>query len=263
MLYLPSFSKRAFRANTKLQLGLSVDNLIGLSSPDPFSQPTHHRSSLYSASSSPQTSVTHLPGHSTRRTNGVPIPRPSSVPRPVNIASEVSTPLSHSPSSSDSPFPFSPATSTNPASYISTLTSPPTSISLHTDPIMSLGTPFRALSYPSVPPPSLSSSFGSPTVLYMPHRDHSHSPTEPLSRRNSTTRRGSLDRRVAETGSLRTRSGNVSRRGSIDRGARIAETGTLIARSRAGSQSLPSTIEVPDAAEMSEGERAPNEAEKR
>ena len=209
----------------------------------------------------------HLPGHSTRRTNGVPIPRPSSVPRPINIASEVSTPLSHSPSSSDSPFPFSPATSTNTASYISThtnLTSPPTSISLHTDPIMSLGTPFRALSYPSVPPPSLSSSFGSPTVLYhMPLRDHSHSPTEPLSRRNSNARRGSIDRRVAETGSLRSRSGNVSRRGSIDRGARIAETGTLIARSRAGSQSLPSTIEVPDAAEMSEGERAPKEEEKR
>jgi hypothetical protein len=205
-----------------------------------------------------------LSGHSMRRTNGVPIPRPSSqVPRPINISSEVSTPLSHSPSSSDSPFPFSPATSTNPASYISTntnLTSPSTSISLHTDPTMSQGTPFRTLSYPSVPPPSLSSSFGSPTVIYhMPHRDHSHSPTEPLSRRNSTVRRGSIDRgaRIAETGSLR------NRRASFDRGARIAETGTLIARSRAGSQSLPSTIEVSDAAEMSEGERPQNEDEKR
>jgi hypothetical protein len=168
------------------------------------------------------------------------------------MVSESNTPFSHSPSSSDSPFPFSPAmsTATNPASYISTtstaLTSPPTSMSLHTDPIMTLGTPFRALSYPSVPPPSLSSSFGSPVVSYhIPQRDHSLSPIEPLSRRNSNATRGRNDRRVAETGSLRSA---ASRRGSVERGARIAETGTLIARSRAGSTSLPSTIEVSDAA---------------
>ncbi|KAF8632167.1 hypothetical protein AX17_004908 [Amanita inopinata Kibby_2008] len=232
------------------RLGLSVDNLIGLSS-DPFSQPTHHRSSpsSYSTASSPSTSVLFLPTQASRRTNGVPIPRP---------ATQIHR--HHSPSSSDSPFPFSPVTSTNPASYLSSntnLTSPPTSISLHTDPVMNHGTPFRALSYPSVPPPSLSSSFGSPSVSYhMPHREHSRSPVEPLSRRNSSARRGSVDRRVAETGNLRnmSRSGNASRRGSVERGARIAETGILIARSRAGSQSLPlpSTMEVEDAAETSE-----------
>ncbi|KAM6492617.1 hypothetical protein JOM56_012341 [Amanita muscaria] len=242
------------------RLGLSVDNLIGLSS-DPLSQPTHHRSSSYSLTSSPSTSITHF---STRQTNGVPIPQLSSrIRRPINMMSESSTPFSHSPSSSDSPFPFSPVTSTNPASYISSstnLTSPPTSISLHTDPIMSLGTPFRALSYPSVPPPSLSSSFGSPNIPYhIPHQDHSRSPVEPLSHRSSSTARGGNDRRVAETGNLRNLSRSGSRRGSIEHGARIAETGTLIARSRAGSQSLPSTIEVPDAAETSEGEKSTNE----
>ena len=225
----------------------------------------HHRSSSYSTSSSPYTSIMTLPGQSTRQTNSVPIPRLSSqITRPINIASEVNTPL-HSPSSSDSPFPFSPVT--NPASYISTnsnLTTPPTSISLHTDPIMSLGTSFRALSYPVVPPPSLSSSFGSPNIPYhIPHRDHSQSPVETLNHRNSNTRRGSIDRRVAETGSLRGRNGNTTRRGSIERGARIAETGILIARSRAGSQSLPSTIEVPDTAEMSDGEGPANAEGKR
>jgi hypothetical protein len=103
----------------------------------------------------------------------------------------------------------------------------------------------RGLSYPSVPPPSLSSSFGSPTISYhMSHRDPSLSPIEPLSRRDSNARRASFERRVVETGSLRNLSG--SRRGSIERGARIAETGTLVPRSRAGSQSLAPTSEAPD-----------------
>ncbi|KAF9057140.1 hypothetical protein BJ165DRAFT_10210 [Panaeolus papilionaceus] len=94
----------------------------------------------------------------------------------------------------------------------------------------------RGLSYPSVPPPSLSSSLGSvsPSVpLYMHYRDRdrdrdgrewgegsrepSLSPVEPLSRRNSLGgpggRRGSVGAggRVAETGSLRS-----SRRASFD-----------------------------------------------
>ena len=125
----------------------------------------------------------------------------------------------------------------------------------------------RELSYPSVPPPSLSSSFGSPTVsLLQIHngngQDASLSPTEPLSRRNSNAgvnpgsgisgsgiaRRGSLDRRIVESGNLRSGSGSSgggshSRRGSFDRGipigGRLAETGTLLGRggrSRAGSQ---------------------------
>jgi hypothetical protein len=116
----------------------------------------------------------------------------------------------------------------------------------------------RGLSYPSVPPPSLSSSFGSPTVpvLQIPNgsgRDVSLSPIEPLSRRNSNTglnaggsgiaRRGSLDRRIMESsGNLRAGSGSGSgggrsRRGSFDVpiGGRVAESGTLLGRSRGGS----------------------------
>ena len=115
----------------------------------------------------------------------------------------------------------------------------------------------RGLSYPSVPPPSLSSSFGSPTVplLQIPNgsgRDVSLSPIEPLSRRNSNAglnaggsgiaRRGSLDRRIIESGSLRGGSGSGggggrSRRGSFEVpiGGRIAESGTLLGRSRGGS----------------------------
>jgi coiled-coil domain-containing protein 6 len=116
----------------------------------------------------------------------------------------------------------------------------------------------RGLSYPSVPPPSLSSSFGSPTVslLQIPNgggRDTSLSPIEPLSRRNSNAaggsvivRRGSIDRRIVESGSLRgsgSGSGGRSRRGSFDRGVpiggRVAETGTLLGmggRGRVGGQ---------------------------
>ena len=121
----------------------------------------------------------------------------------------------------------------------------------------------RGLSYPSVPPPSLSSSFGSPTVplLQIPNgngRDVLLSPIEPLSRRNSNAginassnvggsgivRRGSLDRRIMESGSLRGGSGSGSgggrsRRGSFDHGVpiggRLAESGTLLGRSRGGS----------------------------
>lgn len=115
----------------------------------------------------------------------------------------------------------------------------------------------RGLSYPSVPPPSLSSSFGSPTVplLHIPNgsgRDVSLSPIEPLSRRSSNAalngggsgiaRRGSLDRRIIESGSLRGASGSGgsggrSRRGSFEVpiGGRLAESGTLLGRSRGGS----------------------------
>ncbi|KAF4563722.1 hypothetical protein EYR36_002963 [Pleurotus pulmonarius] len=234
------------------RLGLPVDNLIGLPSPDPLSQPTHHRaisSPISSASSSPS-SVMYIP-HS-RPTHSVPIPRPTSqVHRPVAMPSGGNTPLSHSPSS-DGPFLFSPAVSTNPASFLSNdthATTPPSSGSLLSNPPVAFGSVSRTLSYPSVPPPSLSSSFGSPSVsFHIPHRDPSISPIEPLSRRNSNARRGSLDRRVVETGSLRTMSRSGSRRGSVERGARIAETGTLVPRSRASSQSLSTTNEVPDAA---------------
>ncbi|KAF8886129.1 hypothetical protein BD779DRAFT_1441837 [Infundibulicybe gibba] len=234
------------------RLGLSVDSLIGLSS-DPYSQPTHHRPSAYSSSYSPSTSVFAPSSYTSRPTNGVPIPRPpSQIHRPSNNLSESTTPLSHSPSSSDSPFPFSPVTSTNPASFLSNntnITSPPSSLSFNSANAVIHGVVSRGLSYPSVPPPSLSSSFGSPSVsTHMPHREHSHSPAESLSRRNSNPRRGSLDWRVADSGSFRSigHSRGNSRRSSVERGARVAESGTLIPRNRADSQSLPATAEAPD-----------------
>lgn len=240
------------------RLGLSVDNLIGLSSLDPYSQPTHRRS-WSNASSSPSTSILVLPSTASRSTNsvpiptgnGVPIPRPSSqIRRPNHYVSGANTPLSHSPSSSDSPFPFSPVTSTQPASLVSNntnVTTPPSSASLNPNPL----TPYSAssqhtLSYPLVPPPSLSSSFGSPTVSYhMPHRDSSLSPIEPLSRRGSH-RLGSFERRLPDSGNYRPYSQSHSRRESVERGARVAESGTLIPRSRAGSQSLAPTTEDSD-----------------
>ncbi|KAH7924383.1 hypothetical protein BV22DRAFT_1066924 [Leucogyrophana mollusca] len=222
------------------RLGLSVDNLIGLSSQqDPYSQPTHRRSA--SNLSSPSTSVVH--SQVSRTTHGVPIPRPpSQIHRPSHNTSGTNTPLSHSPSSSESPFPFSPVVSANPASFVSNgthLTTPPSSASLSSNPPAPFPVALHTLSYPSVPPPSLSSSFGSPVVSYLPQRDHSLSPIEPLSRRDSNAR-GTLDRRISEQATYRTFSRSHSRRGSVERGARVAETGTLIPRSRASSQSLAS-----------------------
>ncbi|KAG6332269.1 hypothetical protein ID866_6818 [Astraeus odoratus] len=227
------------------RLGLCVDNLVGLASADPFSQPTHRRRSA-SNLSSPSTSVVHS-SSSSRITHGVPIPRPSSsIRRPVNNPSESNTPLSHSPSSTESPFPFSP-TATNPASYVSNgthLTTPPSSASLGSNPPPPYPAPNpHALTYPSVPPPSLSSSYGSPVVSYFPHRDNTVSPAEPL----WANGRGGSDWRV-ESGTLRN-GRNRSRRDSVERGARIAETGTLIPRSRAGSQSLLPTPEITDSGE--------------
>lgn len=209
-----------------------MDNLIGLSSTDPYSQPTHRRSTSasHSNTSSPGTSVVQGPRH----THSVPIPRPASqIHRPGNRNSDGnSTPLSHSPSSSESPFPFSPLTHTHSiVSPNTNATSPPSSYSFNN---ANIGIPSRTLTYPSVPPPSLSSSFGSPAVSY-----HMHSPVESLSRRDSGARR-SVDWRVPGHSEER------SRRNSVERGARVAETGTLIPRSRAGSQALPPTTEAPD-----------------
>ncbi|EIW55558.1 uncharacterized protein TRAVEDRAFT_151951, partial [Trametes versicolor FP-101664 SS1] len=240
------------------RLGLPVDNLIGLHQSDPYSQPTHRRSHS-STSGSPSSSI-HIPSApSNRQASAVPIPRPSSqIRRPSNIiSSESTTPLSHSPSStSTSPFPFSPASNSPfPASYASAatnMTTPPSAAV--SPPAFTIGAP-RTLSYPLVPPPSLSSSFGSPATslhqaIAIP-RDHdgTPSPVESLnSRRSSFHRRGSFERRVVENGSLRGRNGSQthSRRASVERGARIAETGVLVPRPRSGSISLPEAVEDDD-----------------
>lgn len=68
------------------------------------------------------------------------------------------------------------------------------------------------LSYPSVPPPSLSSSLGSPVVM-------THMPSSAA---------------AAQVPGQERRYSHGSRRTSVERGARIAETGSLV-RSRAGS----------------------------
>lgn len=93
----------------------------------------------------------------------------------------------------------------------------------------------QTLTYPSVPPPSLASSVGSPTTSTL--HQNGYSPLEPASRRDSLTRRGSANR-VAESGNTRMSnpSGSTSHRMGLDRGgSRIAETGQMAQRSRAGS----------------------------
>ncbi|KAH9038531.1 hypothetical protein EDB85DRAFT_1932818 [Lactarius pseudohatsudake] len=200
------------------RLGLPVDNLIGLSAHDPYFQPTHRRSSSSNASS-PSTSVV-LPigvAHAVRTSPSVAIPRPpSQIHRPpTNVVSGSTTPLSHSPSSaSDSPY-LSPSLSTHPASFATAATTPPSSSAPRVLSAAALvAQPPQPLSYPSVPPPSLSSSYAGPD-----------SPVEP---RGSRWRHGSIH-------DLRQASRSASRHRSVERGARVAETGQLVPRSRAGS----------------------------
>lgn len=231
------------------RLGLPVDNLIGLS--DPLSQPTRRRQSTSHPrlATSPHVHPHALtrPTHAIPIGNGVPIPRPSSrIHRPSNNASsDFSIPTTHSPESPYYSPVTSPATSSMiPASYISqgtNLTTPDSSASLHSTPPNPHDhpndAPARILSYPSVPPPSLSSSFGSPTAAY--HAHFNDSPDEapgPSNWSNSVTGQTSPGAyRVAETGSLRNLSRSQSRgRGgaspNVERGSRVAETGSLLPR---------------------------------
>ncbi|KDQ10466.1 hypothetical protein BOTBODRAFT_36170 [Botryobasidium botryosum FD-172 SS1] len=204
------------------RLGLSVDSLIGLhsSSQDPLSQPTHRRES---GTSSPASSAIPLPHRTTPAPvpiAGLPIPRPPSqthTHRPSASLSDSSTPLTVSPSSLPSS-PFSPGQSGMgltgaPSSYLTQYTTPPSS----TSPLVHLPFPHAppSLSYPSVPPPSLSSSLGSPVMMFQPIPP---SPTVPLSRRSSTSQAQSAN----------------ARRMSTERGARVAETGSLRDRRQSG-----------------------------
>lgn len=270
-----------------------MDSLIGMSSAtDPLSQPLRRRST---SNQPPTPSSVHPPPFSRHPIGfgsgggggggglpipGVPIPRPSSrIYRPTNHApSGSSTPLSHSPASPASPYispltsPSAPAThphangGASATSAGTALTTPASSASLHATPPVPYAAPLgpggaRILSYPSVPPPSLSSSFGSPSAAY-------HVPAGPpadarASWRNGIPRvplppptggagagaggaYGGDTRRVAESGSLANRSqsrGSVSR----ERGARVAETGSLIGRrqSLGGPERMPMTLEDP------------------
>lgn len=217
---------------------MSVDNLIGISNAEPISHSRRRRPIPSATSVSPTVGI--LPAQIPRFGSGVPIPRPSSrIHRPtMDHLSEGNTPLSHSPaSSSGSPFPLSPM----PASFasVNTQITSPLSSSQNSNPQFATGTLRPMLTYPTNPPPSLSSSFGSPSAYASPRREHSSSPV--LGRPDVVNRRPSFDRRFGDSSSSLTRGRSGSRRENLEGGgARIAETGSLI-RSQGGSLSGPGT----------------------
>lgn len=196
-----------------LKLRLPLDDLLLTQSvTDSFSQPSQHRQR--DSSISPVVSTHPLPVIAQRPSPGpLPIPRPpSQIHQPPTASTEAEAALprtslltsASSPDSSTpaSPFPFSPLSSsmTSPGQtgYQTTLTTPASVPPLsHIPP--TLNTP-NLLTYPHVPPPSLSSSLGSPVAMF--------SPVNAVSRRNS---------RVAETGLVR-------RGSSVDRHSRPAPT---------------------------------------
>lgn len=176
---------------------------------DPHNQPSYQRRE---SSTSPVISTVALP----QRPSPGPLPihrPPSQIHRPTgsepqnpnaSVPTSASSPDSSTPAS---PFPFSPLSSSLTSAaltgYQTTLTTPASVPPLtHIPP--TLGNP-NQLTYPHVPPPSLSSSLGSPVAMF--------SPVNAMSRRNS---------RVAETGSLARRG---SRGSSVDRHARPVPSG--------------------------------------
>lgn len=86
------------------------------------------------------------------------------------------------------------------------------------------------LTYPSVPPPSLSSSLGSPIISRRnsvgPQQRQASPPPPPSPIAESTA--GNL----SSTTMAESNSQGVTRRASIERGARVAETGSLVSRNR-------------------------------
>ncbi|KAI0341381.1 hypothetical protein BDW22DRAFT_1485384 [Trametopsis cervina] len=249
------------------RLGLPVDNLIGLASSaqDPWSQPLHRRPSI---PPSPSFAPYGNPSVPSAR---VPIPRPpSQIHRPSHTTSTAdslsTTPPSSSSASLSSQFLFSPPAASR--SNATGITTPASGGSMAS---AAGGTVPRALelTYPSVPPPSLSSSFGDPLSIVSPalsprvqsavapvpipranprpSRDISvspidnyslHNPRGPsLSPRTSLhlQRRSSFERAPWASGDASVSPvRNRSRMASMERGARIAETGSLL---RSGSMS--------------------------
>jgi len=245
------------------RLGLSVDSLIGLTGPsitnspaESLSQPNHLRSQVTSSNGVGPIASSMRAGLPNRATGATPIPihrdnnssrtvtsasiQPLPIPRtnshapprhPSSISTSTTSSATNSPSSSlpPSPFTFTPPNLQNPdsESYNTHATTPPSSASplpLQAFIFQPLGAP--QLSYPSVPPPSLSSSVGSPNVSI------SLSPN--ISRRNSVGH-GNTSTAIGVTGST---NAGVRRRVSVDRGARIAETGSLVGRRRGGSTGI-------------------------
>lgn len=240
--------------------GTSVDNLIGLSSLDPYSEPTHRRAGneplTTSSSAIFQPQQQPNPLQAIARSHMVPIPRPSSAiaihrppPPPPSSASSVSTSSSFSPSSPSSPssemdstFPriFSPSNDNTPFSLSasqttpsSTGTTPPSSSAASLSPTppapwsyLNHQATTSALSYPSVPPPSLSSSPIVSTMMRSREPSVSHGTGNGTAGRSRNT----------------SRAGGGT--GTVERGGRIAETGSLVrdGRSRAGSASAGSAL---------------------
>ncbi|CAG7847744.1 SubName: Full=Uncharacterized protein {ECO:0000313/EMBL:CCA69515.1} [Serendipita indica DSM 11827] len=185
------------------RLGLPVDGLLVVQEAN--TQPTYQRHR--------ESSMVTIPMPIAQRPSPgpLPIPRPpSQIHRPpiteVNPTNLSMTTSASSPDSSTpaSPFPFSPLssslTSAQQTGYHTTLTTPASIPPLSNMP-PTLANP-SMLTYPHVPPPSLSSSVGSPVAMF--------SPVNGTSRRNS---------RVAETASLVRRG---SRGSSVDRHPRQA-----------------------------------------
>lgn len=194
------------------QLGLPMDNLfMNHNAMDSFSQPTHLRRNSSNSPVVPTNLLPHRPSP-----GPLPIPRPpsqihrpagSDVPLPVTVTSMPTSASSPESSTPASPFPFSPLSSslTSPSmtGYQTTLTTPASVPPLSHIPPTNNNP--NQLTYPHVPPPSLSSSLGSPVAMF--------SPVNATSRRNS---------RVAETGSLVRRG---SRGSSVDRHSRPLPNG--------------------------------------
>ncbi|KAH7105109.1 hypothetical protein BKA62DRAFT_634277 [Auriculariales sp. MPI-PUGE-AT-0066] len=198
------------------RLGIEVDSLASQSI-SPVSQPIHRRSSSSPTASMvplpiPGTSRQPMPMAIPRSNSQVHVPRAPVQARPASprTPSANTTPLS---SGATSPFSLNGHTGMTVSSSLATdLTTPPSSASLNANMAATLmGTnPLSMLTYPSVPPPSLSSSLGSPVQQFPPRWTH----TAPS--RHSSVERGG---RVAETGSL-------SRRGSVgQRPSQIARAG--------------------------------------
>lgn len=168
-----------------MKLGLPLDNLIGLQDADPYSHPILRRhepgspsqSPLHSPAARPLGSALHLPSHVTQSSlshrsttpSPVAIPRPSSaihIKRPppsfTPSTSEVSSPTSDQTPSTTSPsessLPASPFSPGAPGSLALTNGTTPASSASLTHHLTMGPTTVAPLTYPSVPPPSLSSS---------------------------------------------------------------------------------------------------------
>jgi hypothetical protein len=227
------------KTHGRSQLGLPMDNLVGLGGvPEPAPPPGRRSASYSLIPTSPPT----YPSSMTRLSStvaiptGVPIPRPSSriyrPSQPSLPSPPTPTSASASGSGSQSPSPLvSPllhrtadAFASAGTSYVSGgtgLTTPASAGSLHATPPDPFRVPNgnghvlgthgatgggRILSYPSVPPPSLSSSLGSPTAPFFLRAGAD--PSSPAESRGAVSPQRGRERgsaRIAETGSLRPR----------------------------------------------------------